>query len=584
MQYPAPHYFLGPDHTHMLIRSFFYPVNCLLWQVQRKVMAIGYCMNNVNPQSLGGSIHIVALRSNGGIRFQAEVMMKADLDNLINVFKKVSAPLLLFLHTRLIHLALLPFFFIALMVLLPDFSLREINPDEGTHLIIAQLYHQGYEFISEINFFHFPLFNVMLTGWFNLFGYELETGRVMVTLFAALLLWILFELIQQQSGRIAAFTAVLLLLLSTVFLTAAASIMQALPFIALGLASLLVIRRTSSLHSGSVAVYVSALLMAMAMMVKLFAVLMIPGLLMVLACRPGGGRLILFWLTALMLFLLLLTWLITPALFDFSLLEKSFRHLFVYRAQDQLMPDKTLLQIFLWNILDFPVLVMAAIAVVRMVRKVSATSQSSSEIGVPVDPFPVAWLLCGVVLLLWLHPVWSHYYLMLLVPLVWLAAICVGDCVKRKTLSATRLWSIDGWLHQATLAMILVLVLFLPLRIAHINSYFVKAGSGLDSQLLATLEPYGGSACLMMTDRPVYAFMADCTVPPEHSVTGSLWLKAGVHSEETYLRTIDLHRPQLVLLARFIRLKKNLDSKLKQRGYKRIYSSENAWLYARNPI
>jgi 4-amino-4-deoxy-L-arabinose transferase-like glycosyltransferase len=509
--------------------------------------------------------------------------MKADSDYLTRLLKKASATLSFFFHRRLIHIAMLPLFFIVLMVLLPDFSLREINPDEGTHLIIAQLYHQGYAFISEINHNHLPLFNVMLAGWFNLFGDQLETGRTMVTLFAALLLWCLFELIQQQSGRIAAFTAVLLLLLSTVFLITAASIMQALPFIALGLASLLVIRQTSSLHSGSVAVYVSALLMAMAMMVKLFAVLMIPGLLMDLARRPGGGRLILFWMIALMLLLLLFTWLTAPALFDFALLEKNFRILFLYRIQDQqIKPDSTLLQLLQWNILDLPILVMAAIVVVRMFSKVSTASQSNPEVDVPVDPFPVAWLICGVVLLLLLHPVWTHYYLMLLVPLVWLAALSIGDCVKRKILSTTRLLSLDGWLLQVTLAMILVLILFLPLRIAHINSYFVKGGAGLDSQLLATLGPYGGSTCRMVTDRPMYAFMADCTVPPEHSVTGSLWLESGVHSEETYLRAIDLHHPQLVLLARFIRLKKNLDAKLKQRGYKRIYNSENAWLYARD--
>ncbi|WP_157819225.1 hypothetical protein [Mariprofundus aestuarium] len=474
------------------------------------------------------------------------------------------------------------------MVLLPDFSQFEIDTDEGIQVILAQLYHQGYTFFSQVKYDHFPFFSVMLTGWFNLFGYQLQVGRMMITLFVALLLWCLVLLIQQRAGWLAAFTASLLLLLDGQFLLMSASLMQSLPFIALGLASLLAIRRSGPLQVGSVAVYVSAALMAMAVMVKLFAVLMVPAMLVELARRPHGGQLVLAWLAGVLFVLLLCTWMIAPALYDPALLHENIRYLLLHHVQPkQWMPDLTLLHLLAKKILYFPILVLAIIAMLRMYGSLRLNTHTDSQVnskrGIPFDLFPLIWLLCVLVALLFMHPVWYHYSPMLLVPLVWLAALSVGAFVGKQHRDGT----FDGWLRQGVRVMLWALILLLPIMIPmrgeQINTQLVEAGSALDEQLLTAIKQHGESPCSMVTDRPIYPFIAGCSVPADHAVVSEKMLQSGLQSEDAYLRAIDLHHPQLVLLARYSQLKQNLPSELKQRGYRRIYISEKAWLYTRDP-
>jgi hypothetical protein len=324
-------------------------------------------------------------------------------------------------------------------------------------------------------------------------------------------------------------------------------------------------------------------------MVKLFAILMIPAMLLELARHPHGGRLILAWLTGLLLMLLLSVWLIAPALYDPALLHENFQYLLGHHTQNQQwLPNNTLQNLLLSHYLDFPILVLAVIAVLRMRSmrglQIQSDPHSNLKITLRYDLFPLIWLLCEVVALQLMHPVWPHYYPMLLVPLVWLAALSVGDCFGKKNWDATTIWNLDIWLRQVIRIMLCILILMLPMRGQQINDHFLKAGILLDTQLITAIEQFAESPCLMVTDRPVYPFIAGCSVPPEHAATSWKLLQSGMQSEQTYLRTIDLHNPQLVLLARFSRLKLNLPSALKQRGYIRIYNSENAWLYARNPV
>src|SRR5512143_1227286 len=74
---------------------------------------------------------------------------------------------------------------------------REFDTDEGVNLIKALLVGRGHALYTEIWDDQPPLLTAALAHWFNWFGSSVLAARVLVLLFAALLLWAFYQAVRR---------------------------------------------------------------------------------------------------------------------------------------------------------------------------------------------------------------------------------------------------------------------------------------------------------------------------------------------------------------------------------------------------
>ncbi len=469
------------------------------------------------------------------------------------------------------HGLVLLLIYLAMRGFIPSSVGMELDTDEGLHLMMAWLFHLGHPFFSEIRYDHFPLFDVMLSGWLQLFGFAPQVGRAMVVLFAALLVWLLYLIVQARYGLTASIASILLLFFSEGFLLAAETLLQALPWVTCGLASLALLRLG---RGGIYTLHLSAGLMAMAIQIKLFAVLLLPAMALEFMLASGADgwparvKRLLHWSLALAVISLLLLAATAPALLESARLQETWRYLVAsHIGLDNLLPKMTLWLLLQQHIRDFSLLLLALVGMVLMLRRRSR-----------MDWFPVVWLISDGVALGLIHPVWYHYTTMLSIPVVWLAAIAVGALANE---ACKRELPLDRWLRQGIGILLWLLIAIIPLRVSDISHALHRQQVVLDKRLIGQLKSLAPTTRWVVTDRPVYPYMARMQVVPELAVTSLSLMHSGVQSTQSFVQAIDRYHPEVVLLARFHRLRTELIPLLLKRGYRRSYSSRGAQLFVR---
>jgi len=460
-----------------------------------------------------------------------------------------------------------------MLALVPDGSLVERDADEGSHLMMAWLFHQGFSFYDQIRTDHFRMFDVMLSGWMHLFGFAPQVARAMVATCSAVLLWLLYGLIAVRSGMLAAALSVLLLLVSGTFLANSIVVMQALPWMLFGLASLALLRRYDGAVNHRWLLYASAGVMAVAIQTKMFALLMFPAMALELmdhgsmqgAEWRSRAALLLHWLIAVMAASLLLLAVTAPALFDLVRLDEHLSYLVgSHLGLGQLLPGKTLAHMLWYHLQDFPMLLLAVIGMLLAWRR-----------RVLPDLFPWIWLLTNGVVLALMHPIWHQYYTMISVPVIWLATQAVAESLR--PLSLPHPWY--RWLRQGVGVILCLLLISLPMRIEAIHGDMHRYDWKLNPALVEALHRLAPTTRWMVTDRAIYPFVAHINVVPELAVTSPTLIYSGVQTREGYLQAIDHYHPELVLLSRFRHLRSFLHAPLMQRGYVRELKTGDGWLY-----
>ncbi|MDQ6950941.1 MAG: hypothetical protein Q9M26_04685 [Mariprofundales bacterium] len=463
-----------------------------------------------------------------------------------------------------------------LLVCFPDSPRLERDLDEGSHLMMAWLYHQGFSFYDQIYTDHFRMFNVLLSGWMDLFGFTIPVARAMVAMMSALLLWLLYWLLLVRSGVVAALAGVAMVLVSGAFLLHAGAIMQALPWILFGLASLAALRLAERIHN-SLFFYLSAGLMALAIQTKMFALLMLPAMAWELLrhgeAQGGEGRsmragILLRWGMTLLAASLLLLAVTAPALFDLTHLDAHTSYLFAsHLGLEGLLPSKTLGRLLWSHAGDFPMVLLAVVGMVLVLRR-----------GASPDWFPLLWLIANLAALGVMHPIWRQYYTLISIPVIWLAAQAIAEFQCAGSVSVKPL---DGWLRQGVTVMLWLLLISFPMRIDGAIHGMSQYDSTLNSRLIAELRRLAPETNWMVTDRPIYPFLAHINVVPELAVTSSTLIYSGIQQDHTYVQAIDHYHPKLVLLGRFRHLRRTLKAALAQRGYVRVFKGRDSWLYVR---
>jgi 4-amino-4-deoxy-L-arabinose transferase-like glycosyltransferase len=482
----------------------------------------------------------------------------------------------------------IPLLFILCMVLFFPFRYRfEFDHDEGINAIKAMLNIQGHQLYSDVWSDQPPVFNILLTLWFRLFGLNINAGRGFVLLFSASILWMTIQYLRRFFGDLHAIFGILAMTLLPLYLRLSVSIMIGLPSITLALLSFFALVLWHK-FGDSRWLLLSASALGFSIMTKLFTAILVPiffsGILLSGLIKFRQSR---EWLKACIPSMLWLT--------IFSVVAGSLL-LFVVRPENisQLTQvhltagdselfrtyaeNKTL--IYFSNIKDsLHVLMLAFLGGIFAYRSRSWTAI-----------YLVAWVALGSILLFFNVPFWYHHLPLITVPAAILAAIAVGD----------GLYAFQNFLRsrETTDASISLSFLSLILVIAYLATRLPPTFKNLDLKLpnlrghttedlaeygiVASMWNYAKQTNWVYTDRPMFAFRANLPVPPYLAVMSKKRIAAGVLTDDQIFEILVEYKPEQVFQER-IDLPA-VQEYMSIRNFRRIDSTNKFRLFVRNDI
>ena len=408
----------------------------------------------------------------------------------------------------------------------------EFDPDEGTNLIKARLVNEGFDLYKQIWSDQPPLFTALLASWFRIFGSGVYSGRILVLLFSILLLWGFYQNIKIRTDILTARIACIFLILSAQFLILSISVMIGLPSLALAMLSLYC--ATAYSYSGrKTELFLSAILMAFSLLTKFFTVFMLPLILLEIILRKdrdkkASARVLLpgiFWLSDVTLaYSLIIIAYFYPELCLFT------GQLFKPHIAKINIPQADFSVILRLLIQDFDLAILAIFGLIMNMR-----AKKTRHI-----LLPVLWL--GMTLLfLTLHrPVWDHYYLLISLPLCWLAAIFFTGSLRKAKKD-------KKFFYYAALPLIILAAIMLPFKLFDTCFLLSLAGKREENKALELIARSKTNDRWIFTDLPIYAFNNGILVPPETAV---LTVKR-MPTAELATQVLQKYKPGLILLGRF---------------------------------
>jgi len=428
---------------------------------------------------------------------------------------------------------------VALAIFYPH-SAFSLSPDEGFNAMKALLVDHHYRLNGQIWSDQPPLFTHLLRLWFTAFGADVGAGRLLVLVFAALLLFAVYDVVQRSWNHVAALAAVVLLGLSTYFARLSLSLMIGIPSLACAMLSLWALVRWYRQDAARrYWLLASAALMAASLSIKLFTAFLVPifALWLTAAAALRGQRRpwqpALGWMlavgaltTALVLILAGptgLDQLFAPHLAAHS--ANEFEHWRGYEVLRRTAP------------LDAPLVILAALGTLLIL------SRRCWEMAM----LPL-WAGAALALLLPHVPFWYHHYLLLTTA----AAPCAGVAVAavlgtRRRIGAARDRAAPLALRVVGALALLLLALTVPMSVRTKPPIAVVEWDRA-RPILAAMQPYAGATTMVLTDSPIYAFQAGLPCVPELAVVSIKRMKTGNLLPANVLDALAGYAPEQVLL------------------------------------
>ena len=119
----------------------------------------------------------------------------------------------------------------------------QFGADEGYELMKSFLVSKGWHLYNPIWNDQPPLFTLTLAQIFRVFGPSVLAARLLVVLFAGILVASLYDVVRSKCGAVAATIAAILIVGSSNFAELSVSVMTELPAIAIGVLSVAVLFR-----------------------------------------------------------------------------------------------------------------------------------------------------------------------------------------------------------------------------------------------------------------------------------------------------------------------------------------------------
>ncbi|MBD2578403.1 glycosyltransferase family 39 protein [Oscillatoria sp. FACHB-1406] len=455
---------------------------------------------------------------------------------------------------------LVPFaFFILTLLWMPVRTNLSFDTDEGQELIKAILYSRGFALYHEIWSDQPPLLTICLSAWFKLFGASIFSGRLLVLCFATLLIWSFFKTLQISVGSPLALVGTGLLALSGNFLRMSVSVMIGLP--ALSLVTLSIYTLTLYFNSLSLSyLLLSGAAFAVSLQFKTFAVFLIPLILFFIFSNslstlksPDAspsfiqkGRLRARKIKALnfknkalkgtiLSGLWLLAFVLTFCVIELTLGSWQLNSTFKFHVNENLknvfVKENSILDVSWMLLQDFDLVLLAGLGVGTILQKKEKWNL-----------FPLAWLATATLMLLNHKPLWYHHYLLLSIPLVWLASYGVKVAISE-----------GQRLRKQAIIFCSLCAIAIPIKLGVIqwqNSIFL-AESQEKTEVIRRVTQYQQQTHWLFTDNPIYAFQANLRVPPEIAVLSRKRVAAGEMTHDYLYALFEKYQPEQVILERF---------------------------------
>lgn len=451
------------------------------------------------------------------------------------------------------YILLLLFLVLAIIIvplIIPLKEEFEFNTDEGIDLMRAFLYSEGFSPHIEIWSDHPFLFSALLSFWFKLVGQSVFSARLLTLLFSALLIWFFYEIIRTYLGYIPAFFGALSLAASQGFIRYSVAAMIGVPSLSLVIISIYTLIQYKQKRHNLLLLIVSAGLLALSLQIKFFAVFLIPIILLFLLGfqdfrintilrklkqKQNYAPILLYISTLLIIFCLIS--LIFNALNQEQLLGTHFS-----QETRQVFQNSNGFDVLRKPAMkDWDLLIMACFGIL-----VIFIQQKWEGI------FPLAWLGTASFLLLNHKPVWTHHYLVLSIPLAWLAAygsLPFIEFFQKQSSSSNTNKSQSQKILIAAISGILLIIMLTRLK-PKIDVPSIQSDQSPDFAVVNVLSEHKDGNQWVFTDAPIYAFYADLLVPPEIAVFSYKRVKTGQLKHEVLYSVLQDYRPEQILLSR----------------------------------
>jgi 4-amino-4-deoxy-L-arabinose transferase-like glycosyltransferase len=481
------------------------------------------------------------------------------------------------------------FFFGLVWFVMPIAETFQFDSDEGQEMVKALLYSQGFALYGEIWSDQPPLFTFLLSHWFNFFGFlgdSVLSARLLVLCFATLLVWSFSQILRLCLGLIPAIIGTILLIFSINFMRLSVSIMIGLPSLALAMVTIYFLFLYAKSNPSFYFIILSGIAFGLSLQLKMYTIFLFP-LILFYWLQQGRDRELKSKLRRLYPAILwCLSFLVTFAIAGFFLNALDLQHFFQFHltnnVKDAFPNENSFHDIFMMYLqsLDYGLLAILGI------RKIWKSQDSLAK-------FSLIWLILATVILLNHKPIWYHHYLLLSIPLVWLATYGIVAAIQdlQKTgwfvaLKNKKIRDIFKFRYAAIALIFSCLVL--PIKLSFMvlqNQKFIQESRDRQ-EVLQHLRKYQDSTQWIFTDIPMYAAHIGLNVPPEIATLSRKRIASGEISDEFLKTLLAKYSPAQYLIEKLPELEPPLDAYLGQNYNKRRYKYEHYWTihYIRNDL
>ncbi|NJN73328.1 MAG: hypothetical protein HC799_11245 [Limnothrix sp. RL_2_0] len=473
---------------------------------------------------------------------------------------------------------ILPLGFMLIALIRMPMSTFQFDPDEGQSLATVMMYRQGYDLYRDLLVDQPPLFTVFLDYWLQFWElfigkeHQVLMARLFVLLCATVLVWTFAQIVRLTVGDRPAIIATLFLIFSCNFLRLSVSAMIGIPSLTCALLSVYCLilvdankENLSTLKIRTLAT-VSGGMLATSLLIKMFTLFLIPLL---------GG----FWIWSgskikkrvALESILLFTCGLMGGFILISLTYNSATDLTSFlqfhtntNFKEKFVNESSWWDIFLFYLQDFDYVIVCLLGIFTFKQK----SRS-------IPLFPLAWLGLITVLLLNHKPIWYHHYLLISIPLCWLAASGIQVLEEKfEENKGKKILEID-WLSPAALiATFLVLAFFIKGAVVTIENQKFRYQSDEANVVLREVLSHKEQTHWLFTDIPMYGVRAQINVIPELAMVSRKRLVSGQVTAESVMDIVENHQPEQFVFGRFPELedwlKPYLNEKFKQYSYPEV--------------
>ncbi len=476
---------------------------------------------------------------------------------------------------------------------MPVADVLQFDPDEGIELAKVTLYRQGYTLYAQIWNDQPPLLTILLAEWLEILGNSVVAARLMILGFASLLVGAFHSTLRLSVRPLYAVTGTLGLCLTFGFLRLSVSVMRGLPALALAMLAIYWLCLAQAQLSDELCrfrhplrwVAASGVCFGLSLQIKFVTLLLVPALLGQLLLGSGlrterirgersapsvcPRRILLIGLLCFCCCLsFLIAGLLTHAFYPEQLIETHLNA----ATQAHLQRESSWLRLLMFLAQDLDYSLLAGLGVWLLLRR-----------SITAPKLPLYWLITVLVALSFHQPLWDHYSLMVLIPVVWLATYSLEHSIL---VFPTLQWPPKNlqWRHPSlsvlSTAMVMFAIVLVPVKLGIntiINHQLVQI-SRQQAPIIESLKAFQSQTQWLFTDLPIASFYTNLKVPPELAVFSTKRIESGNLSNDVLLKLLQTYQPEQVLLGRYPTIRKALQPYL-EAHYVQQYKQQQISLY-----